>query len=481
MNITDIFEKIRGFWNKIEPAKRKRLTVLGIMLLCVVIIATALLNRTQYVVLYSGLSTAEAGVIYQKLNEMGVPVRMQGDATLLVDASREDECRMTLAAEGYLKSGLSYDLYMENVSIGTSESEKNRLLVFQLQDRLQDTIRTLDGVESAIVTLSIPDNNIFTLRNEQKDVTASVVLKLSGALSDRNVEAIRKLVAGSVSGLSDDNVSVVDTDMNLLSGRSDDGLGGTTDRYALQRDLESNLEDCVLSLLEPVFGSGQVKAAVSVTLNFNASTTESVLYEPVVDGQGIAVSVEETKEKASSSGDTGENESSTTRTSMSYQVNQIVQTIQQAQGAVENLSVSVIIDRESLDDATVEQIRSIAAYAVGAGTESINVVALPFVQMESQAAIVDGGGLPGWLSEKLIIGLAAIIFAFVLLLMVLSTFRKTLPPAPAGGRQPAGSEVEEIPLDKNPESGFKQEIAKFVDRRPDEVARLLRKWVTEEK
>jgi flagellar M-ring protein FliF len=437
-----MIEKLKGFWNKIEPEKRKRLLVLGITLLCVVAVATALLNRTQYVVLYSDLSIDEAGVIYQKLEDMGVPVKMRGTSTLLVDAKQEDECRMTLTAEGYPKSGLSYDLYMDNVSIGTSESEKNQLLVFQLQDRLQDTIESLDGVDTAIVTLSIPDNNLFTLRGEQKDVTASVVLKLSGAVSSQNVEAIRNLVAGSVSGLSADNVSVVDTDMNLLSVRSDDGLSGTTDRFTLQQDLEDKLEKCVLSLLVPIFGSGQVKAAASVTLNFDASTIESVLYEPVVDGQGIAVSVEETKNKSSSTGNSGDSESSVIQTSTSYQVNQIVRTIQEAQGKVENLSVSVIINKESLDDETIEQIRSIAAYAVGSGTECINVVALPFAQTESQAVVTNGGGLPDWLNEKLIIGLFALVLVFILLLMVLNTFRKAKSPAKGEGQRPAGSGVE---------------------------------------
>jgi flagellar M-ring protein FliF len=474
MSVSSLFGKLKGFWTRMDSGKRKRLVVVAVLLIAVLSLTTAVVNRTQYSVLYAGLSTAEAGEIYQKLTDMGVSVRLQGESTLLVDARREEECRMLLAAEGYPRSGFSYDLYMNNSTMGTTESERDKILVFQLQDRLQKTIETLAGVKSAIVTLSIPDNDIFMLPDERPDVTASVVLHLTyGTLPADKVEAIRNLVAGSVTGLSPQNVSVVDSNMNLIGGGNENAFSMTSERYALKKNLEKDFEARILSMLEPLFGDGQVMAAVSVSLNFDAQSTESVLY----DG-GAPVTVEEIRDKRPA-GDDARSGSSSLQTSTTYQVNQTIRRLEQAQGSIQDIKASVIVNRESLDAGAIEQIRDIAAYAVGAGGESVNVAALPFVEISDPETVPAAAGeAPQWLTEKLILGAAGLLLAFVLVLVGIMTFRKK-PVDTARAEQQADAAPREESPENMDELSYRREIEIFVDKRPDEVARLLRKWIAE--
>lgn len=484
MDFSSVLTKIKGLWGRMDAAVRKRLIVLAVMLASGLAVLGGLLNRTYFVPLYSGLTPSEAAEIYQKLSDRGFDVKLQGETAIWVDSEKEDESRMAMAAEGYPQSGFSYDLYTDHVCMGTSESEKNQYKVFQLQDRLQCTIESLDGVRGAIVTLSIPDNDIFTLRENRDDVTASVVLDLStGSLDNEQVDAIRNLVANSVSGLSCTNVSIVDTEMNLLGCLTEGGLDGTDIRYTLEKNLERDFEERILSMLEPIFGKGQVKTAVSVSLNFDAQVTESVLYEPAADGQGIPLSVEETKERLESSGDSGNSKTSNSQISTTYQISQVVKKLEPAKGSIEGLSASVIVNRETLETGDIDEIRAITAYALGTDLDNINIAALPFVQLDAAETALAGAKIPGWLDRELILGFVAIVFTFALVLAGILTFRKrkTHGISMPGTSQTKGSNLEEIPVNINPESGYRKEIEKFVDRRPDEVARLLKKWVAEEK
>ncbi|NLG36786.1 MAG: hypothetical protein GX549_02130, partial [Clostridiales bacterium] len=314
---------------------------------------------------------------------------------------------------------------------------------------------------------------IFALPDERPDVTASVVLHLSyGTLPTDKVEAIRNLVAGSVSGLSTQNVSVVDSNMNLLGGGNENVFGLTSERYILQKSLEKDFESRILSMLEPLFGDGQVMAAVSVALNFDAQSTESVLY----DG-GAPVTHEEIRDKGPA-GEDAQLGSSSSQTSTTYQVNQTIKRLEQAQGSIQDIKASVIVNRDSLDAGAIEQIRDITAYAMGAGGESVIVAALPFVEISDPETVPAAPGeAPEWLTEKLILGAAGLLLAFVLALVGIMTFRKK-PVAAARAEQPEAAPDEEPP-EMVRELSYKQEIEKFVDKRPDEVARLLKQWIAE--
>ena len=91
----------------------------------------------------------------------------------------------------------------------TDEEQKKNYLIFQLQDRLQSAIRTLEGVKGAIVTISIPQQDSFVLEEDKVSPSASVVidLKAGASLTDKQIKGIEQLVAKSVPGLKGENVS----------------------------------------------------------------------------------------------------------------------------------------------------------------------------------------------------------------------------------------------------------------------------------
>jgi len=485
----NIINKIKERWLSIDQTKRRRLAITFVVFIIGLSIVIALLTRTEYVVLYSGLDVYEAGEIYNRLIEMGVDVKMQGDDTILVSKDQEDMARMELAAEGYPETGFSYDLYSDNITISSSEQERKQYLLFQLQDRLQKTIESLDGVDGAIVTMSIPDDNIFTLRDEKEPVTASVVIKLKAGkeLTIYQVEAIRSLVSKSVSGLRPENVSIVDTKMNLLGATENNDISASSDMYSLKKSIEGDMQNQLKELLEPIFGAGYVKAAVSVTLDFDQLSTHKIEYSPVIDDEGIVISETEIKDKMENEEVGVENQSSSSSdVTKTYQVNQTTSTLEKSRGAVTDVYASILVNAESIDEAMSERVKSIAANAIGVSADKIELAAIPFV-----ASALPGGQLvdipePGFLETvleywKLILGVMAVLFTFIVVLSTLRIFSKSAPQKQEQAKQKQIDDaIEEIPVDKNPEVKYKKEIDKFVDKRPDEVANLLRTWIADE-
>lgn len=98
----------------------------------------------------------------------------------------------------------------------SSEREENIRYQAGLAAQIAGTIRKIDGVIDADVELSIPQEEGLAIIGEQgvekKKITAAVYVKHQGVLDDPNshlVTKIKRLVSGSVAGLSINDVTVI--------------------------------------------------------------------------------------------------------------------------------------------------------------------------------------------------------------------------------------------------------------------------------
>jgi len=116
---------------------------------------------------------------------------------------------------------------------------------------------------------------------DRQPPTASVLLTLypGRMLSEPQVSAIAWLVSSSVPNLTADNVSVVDQNGRLLTESG--GAGGAD---GTRRDLVSEIENRtvqrILTLLNPIVGTGNVRAQVSADVDFSQREQTSEVYRP---------------------------------------------------------------------------------------------------------------------------------------------------------------------------------------------------------
>jgi flagellar M-ring protein FliF len=228
--------------------------------------------RTDWRTLYAGLDPDDARQTGLTLTQAQIPFEVTTNGTgILVPAAQLDKARLATAAKGGVKSGrLGFELFDKPNWVG-SEFDEQVNYQRALEGELEHTVATLADVESARVHLVMPHDSLF--RDEERPAKASVVLKLRHrSLADGEPEAIRNLVASAVDGLTPDRVVLVDAAGNLP-------LGPKT-AESLRLSAEQALEEKLTSTLEPVTGAGNVRAAVTLDYDPDATDETEETYDP---------------------------------------------------------------------------------------------------------------------------------------------------------------------------------------------------------
>jgi len=401
--LNKIFKSSVEYWKNLEKSRRIQLIAVTILILAISLTAVTLLNRKTYTVLYTNLTPGDAGEILEKLSEMRIDAKPQGSDTILVPSDLVDLTRMELAAQGFPKSSSNLDILQRGTGFGVTEEDKAIYRRYQLQEDLQNAIKTFSSIDDARVALFIPRESVFVIENQSLQATASVLINIKSGqtLSPGNVKAISELVQKSVPNLKAENVSVIDSNMNLLSVQQDLDERVILDQIHMQEHVSNRLARQVTDLLQPVFGIGNVMTTVNAVLNFDENIIDSIRFEPLEDTtKGIIANIDTIREISRNTiteggeAGTGNNaggipvypvmetedivyEKNSER--IVYEINTIKEHLHKAKGTIEKLSVSVVLDSNTTAGQNyTESVVNIISNAIGVDPEFITVENLPF-------------------------------------------------------------------------------------------------------
>lgn len=280
-NFKDAFAKIKSYFAKMS--KRLRITLLivaGAVLLLAVVLTLILRNTgSRYTVLYTDISAAESSQVYQALLELGAKPEINSNGEVTIPDNEYDIWILQLAALGFPKTALPYDIFSSHTGLTSTESEKKQWLVYQLQDRIQATLSRIDGVSNATVTITMPENNGSVWQSaESKDkASAGVLLTLANKvkLGGEQVAAIKNLVASSVPSMSPSDVTVVNstTGLELLIDTKSDGIT-SMENLLYEQTIQRQIEDNIVRLLTPRYGSDGIVAVAKVTIDYDKMIQE---------------------------------------------------------------------------------------------------------------------------------------------------------------------------------------------------------------
>ncbi len=353
------------------PTGTKIMAIAGIAAaIAIITVIVMWANRPVFQVLFSNLSPEDAGAITEKLKELKLPYEIGDSGSVMVPEDKVLELRMTLASQGLPSGGgVGFEIF-DKTTIGMTDFIQKINYRRALQGELSRTIGQLSAVEHARVHLAVPEKTLFSDKKEH--TSASVVLKLRGgrALTQNQVQGIVHLVSSSVEGLNPQNITIVDTNGNVLSRPSDDSNNSQLSNYQneYQRGIEKSLEDRVQSMLEHAVGPGKAVVRISGTLDFKQVETTEEKYDP----DKVAVRSEQRSQDNSSgssgtasgvpgvlsnlpgakgenpkaAGGKGSNSSQSNRTqeTINYEINKTVNHILEPVGNLKRLSAAVMID-----------------------------------------------------------------------------------------------------------------------------------------
>ena len=209
---------------------------------------------------------------------------------------------MKLAESGLPKGGgVGYEIFDKTDALGATTFVQNINHLRALEGELSRTIRGIERVQAARVNLVLPERPLFS--RDKIEASASIVLKVRGALEPQQVRAIRHLVATAVNGLKPERVSVIDESGKLLAdGATPDnplsGVNSDERKLAYENGLRGEVETIVSS----VVGSGHARVQINADFDVNRITQTLDKFDP--DGRVVRSS--QTREEQSNSSDNKE-------------------------------------------------------------------------------------------------------------------------------------------------------------------------------
>jgi type III secretory pathway lipoprotein EscJ len=268
MNLSEIKNQLVNLWGQMSFLKRVTLGVLVLIIFSGLIVIYSRAHRVEYVTLYSGLQTDEAGTIIEKLKSTKVPYKIsEGGKVISVPTDEAEEVRLQLAREGLPRSGVGYEIF-DKKTWGMTDFVEKINYKRALEGELARTIGELKEIESVRVHLVLPEERLF--KEDKSEPSASVMLKLKPGfkLSSSQALGIAKLIANSIEGLSTSKVTIIDFNGDILfSGeteQSPEGLLSSTIQAG--KDADGDLKNKASPLSGDSTKTGEKENSASIVL-----------------------------------------------------------------------------------------------------------------------------------------------------------------------------------------------------------------------
>ncbi|MGA3187715.1 MAG: flagellar basal-body MS-ring/collar protein FliF [Bryobacteraceae bacterium] len=314
--------------------------------------------------LFTGLADEDAGALVTKLHEAGVEYRLaSGGSTILVPSDKVAEARLQMASAGLPKSGrIGFELF-DKANFGASEFTEQINYHRAIEGELERSVMSIREVETARVHLTLAKDSLYSEARQPAKASVIVKLRHAGALSPQNIAAICQLTASAVPGLLTEQVSLVDTNGNLLNrprpNAAADGSDASEATLDYRKSVELNLQNKISTTLEPLLGPDHFRIGVSADVDLTSGEQSEEIFDPA---KSVMVSSQNTSDGpalASASGipglasnlpnpaskpTTGASNYARHTENISYQTSRLVKHTKLPQGGVKRLSMSVLVD-----------------------------------------------------------------------------------------------------------------------------------------
>lgn len=461
------------------------------------------------------MDQGETAEVMKQLQETNVEYKYENNGTILIPKEQESILRMQLAQAGYPRTGINYDVFTGNIDFMTTDYEKRQYEVFQLQERLQASIETIDGVEKAIVTINMPADKNFAWETDKKESSASVKINFKNGytLSSSQTNGIMQLIVKSIPGLKEENVAIIDTEGNSLH-YSKEMLQTNTIKLKLdiEKEFEKEIERDVTEFLSRIYGPENVNVSAKCTINFDKKISEILQYLPDEETNLGVPGDTHNEREITGPGETrggipgtetnaeipiypgvvvsGDDIYFKDSNTINYLVSQLKEQVEHNPGNIEKLTVAAVVNKAKMSQEESNEINRLIAFSTGVDIEDIALSNMVFYDEDSPAIpVVTEPIIPSeifgiQLRDLLIYGgiaLAVIIIIVIVFLLLNKKKKKKL----AGNldleedlSKYSWADIQEgIKVQETEEQAIKKQLKDFTSSNPEIVSQLIRTWL----
>jgi flagellar M-ring protein FliF len=449
---------VNSFLETLKQLGPTRLGIMGgimVALLIFFIFISLRVSTPDYSLLYSDLSTTDSSAIAAKLEMSEIAYQVSEDGSrVTVPDTDVGRARMLLAEAGLPNGGsMGYEIFDSQSGFGSTNDIVNLNRVRALEGELARTISALDPVRSARIHLVLPERELFSRTSRAASASVALGLRPGASLNNDQILAIQSLVASAVPQLNPEKVSIIDKSGNLLA-RGDEN---SRDMASLKADearlkYEQRLSRSVEDLVGRIVGYENVRANVSVDMNFDRVSTNEELFDPesqvarsvqAIEESNVERDFEEKNVSVENNLPAVGNdlffdeepslESNRTEETTNFEISKTTRVMTREGGAVQRLSVAVLVDGiyntnaegeriySERGEAELDKIAALVRSAIGYDAtrgDSLEVVNLQFADVVVSETPYDNS-LFGFDKNKLLDAAEVITIAIMIILVVL--------------------------------------------------------------
>lgn len=364
-----VFSQVVERYMRLPIAQKIAAPVLALFCVWALVYTSRMATEPDYTVLYSDLSSGDAGAVVQRLKEMKIAYRLDGNAISVSPPNQVHELRLTLASEGIPKTGsVGFELF-DGTNFATTTLGEVVKKQRAVQGELERTIMSLDAVVAARVHISQPEKSIFAKAAQEPGASVLLKLKPGAELDKKQIKGIANFVATSVEGLKPEHVTIIDEFGNQLTSNPGEGeeFGADATRLQYVREVEKGYVQRIETMLAKVLGPGKVVARVTADLDFSSNEREEESFDPGGKVMRSERSVEEgtgqeqrggipgvvsnlSNDPQAMANQEGITEKSTRKENVkNFEVSRAVVRSAQARGKLVRLSTAVLVDGKTLE------------------------------------------------------------------------------------------------------------------------------------
>ncbi|MCM1100897.1 MAG: flagellar M-ring protein FliF [Clostridium sp.] len=271
--LKEILQKVMDWWNKFTSRQKTIIIGLAASVIFAFAIIIYVTSQPQYTVLRTCESAAEAAEVKELLEAEGINYKpSENGLKFSVEIGQYQAAVWALGSAGYgadeftLKEALSG-------GITTTAADKEKLTVEAYQSKFEKNLTYYSNIKSASVLLHIPPDD-GTLGRSREESSAYIRLELDGTFTSTNAANIARAVASWLGNDTTANITILDTEANLLFAGGDDytTAGIASSMQELQNQGQAMVANQVKSVL---LGTGQFSnAVISCSLEMDYSSYE---------------------------------------------------------------------------------------------------------------------------------------------------------------------------------------------------------------
>ncbi|MCP1144041.1 flagellar basal-body MS-ring/collar protein FliF [Lysinibacillus endophyticus] len=526
--LTKVKTDSMNFWKSRTKGQKGAMigTLIGVIALAGIL--TYFLTRTTMVPLFTELSAKEAGEIAEVLSAQGVTYELApGGTNILVPEEQVDSLKISLASQGYPQSGeINNSFFTSNAGFGMTDNEFNVIKLAATQTELANLIKTIDGVKNANVMITMPEQGVF-INDAAQEASAAIILDTEPGhkFTDEQIKTLYNLVSKSIPNLSTENIVISNQyseyyDLESASSNSN-SIDSVDGQMQVKKSIERDLQRQVQQMLGTMMGKDKVVVSVTTDIDFKQENREENLVEPVntENMEGIEISAQRITETYTGTdaatgtpeaenvtdnfidyqqGANGDGEFERVEETVNKDVNRIKRNIEESPYKIRDIGIQVMVEPPVADDPTslsedvqtdIERIlgtivrTSIDKEAAGQLTEEqvnekIVVSVVPFYGNDV-ATPEEKPVVPWWIW---VVG--GILLAVILLLVffiIRSNRSKEKEEEFAIIEEQEELFVDDINDEKETENTVRRkQLEKMAREKPEDFAKLLRSWITED-